>query len=148
MVENEDKHVTNISWTVYWKLLSLSVAWILFELWSVADGCPSLCTARLSSAIIVSWTSLPLSQQLNQNSKNLFLFISLTVLGIQGVFASLIGAVFLYLSNSLHNSMLNRVAYASMLFFNSNPLGRIINRFSKDTALSDNVVTAQAFLWF
>ena len=53
----------------------------------------------------------------------------------------------MHLSNSLHNTMLKRVAHAPMLFFNSNPMGRIINRFSKDTAMADSVVTFQVIQW-
>ena len=39
--------------------------------------------------------------------------------------------------------MLRRVVRAPMRFFYSNPLGRIINRFSKDTAMADSVVVLQ-----
>ena len=73
--------------------------------------------------------------------------ISVIAVLTSGFTAFLSGAVFLNLSNSLHNAMLKRVTYASMSFFNSNPLGRIINRFSKDTALADSVVTAQMLYW-
>ena len=55
--------------------------------------------------------------------------------------------IFVSLSNSLHNSMLKRVAHAPMRFFTSNPLGRIINRFSKDRAMADSVVTYQVIQW-
>ena len=73
--------------------------------------------------------------------------ISVVAIGISGAMAFLIVAIFVHLSNTLHNSMLRRVAHAPMRFFNSNPLGRIINRFSKDTAMADSVVTFQAVQW-
>lgn len=41
----------------------------------------------------------------------------------------------LYAARSLHNAMLNSILRAPMVFFHTNPLGRIINRFAKD--LSD-----------
>lgn len=38
----------------------------------------------------------------------------------------------LYAARKLHNAMLNSILRAPMVFFHTNPLGRIINRFSKD----------------
>lgn len=38
----------------------------------------------------------------------------------------------LYAARRLHNAMLNAVLRAPMLFFHTNPLGRVINRFAKD----------------
>ena len=44
--------------------------------------------------------------------------------------------------------MLRRVTRAPMSFFNSNPLGRIVNRFSKDTGRADSVVGYWMIHWF
>ncbi|GJV24846.1 ABC transporter C family member 2 isoform X1 [Tanacetum coccineum] len=38
----------------------------------------------------------------------------------------------LYAARRLHNAMLNSILRAPMVFFHTNPLGRIINRFAKD----------------
>jgi len=35
-------------------------------------------------------------------------------------------------SNAMHNAMLKSIFHAPLLFFNQNPVGRILNRFSKD----------------
>ena len=69
--------------------------------------------------------------------------ISLASLGTAGLASFLIGAIFVNLSNGLHAAMLKRVSRAPMHFFDSNPLGRIINRFSKDTAMADSVIPYQ-----
>ena len=96
---------------------------------------------------IASWAALPYSQQEHSDTKIQFTILSSIQIGIAGLTAFLIGAVLIHLSNSLHNSMLQRVAHAPMQFFHSNPLGRIINRFSKDTAMGDSVVTSQIMVW-
>ena len=43
-------------------------------------------------------------------------------------------------SNRLHDLALVRVARAPMLFFDSNPVGRILNRFAKDLATLDDML--------
>lgn len=43
-------------------------------------------------------------------------------------------------SRSLHNGLLTNILHSPMTFFESNPLGRIINRFSKDMEMVDDLV--------
>ena len=69
-----------------------------------------------------------------------FVFISVVSVILSGLTTILITYTLLNLSNRLHNSMLLRVSRAPMSFFTSNPLGRIINRFSKDTAMADSTL--------
>ena len=81
---------------------------------------------------IASWASLPLSQQEHSSNKASFTLFSLVSIFLSGIVAFLSGAVFIRLSNSIHNSMSRRVAHAPTCFFRSNPLGRIVSHFSKD----------------
>ena len=43
-------------------------------------------------------------------------------------------------ATNLHNTMAERVLRANILFFDSNPIGRIVTRFSKDLIMFDLVV--------
>lgn len=43
-------------------------------------------------------------------------------------------------SQNLHNSMFRGITRASMYFFNTNPSGRILNRFSKDMGQIDEIL--------
>lgn len=43
-------------------------------------------------------------------------------------------------SENLHDKMLTRVARSKILFFDSNPVGRILARFSKDISVIDNLL--------
>ncbi|KAJ8983678.1 hypothetical protein NQ317_003466 [Molorchus minor] len=43
-------------------------------------------------------------------------------------------------STRLHNFMFNKIVYATMRFFNTNPPGRILNRFSKDIGNIDELL--------
>lgn len=44
---------------------------------------------------------------------------------------------FVSASNNLHNNMFSKIVHAPMRFFNLNPSGRILNRFSKDINMVD-----------
>ena len=96
---------------------------------------------------IASLAALPYSQQQHSDTKIQFSVVSFIQIAIGALTPFLIGVIFIHLSKLLHNSMLKRVTHAPMLFFHSNPLGRIINRFSKDTAMADSVITSQVMVW-
>ncbi|XP_018564796.1 multidrug resistance-associated protein 4-like [Anoplophora glabripennis] len=49
-------------------------------------------------------------------------------------------------SKALHKKMLNNILHAPIRFFETNPSGRILNRFSKDLGSVDEVLPG-AFLW-
>ncbi|XP_065177457.1 ATP-binding cassette sub-family C member 4-like [Sycon ciliatum] len=49
----------------------------------------------------------------------------------------LVRFIFFFSSNTLHSRMLSSVLAAPMLFFDTNPSGRVLNRFSKDISLLD-----------
>lgn len=62
----------------------------------------------------------------------------------QAIFFFFMGALFALLtfiaSKKLHNDALLRVMYAPMSFFETTPLGRIMNRFAKDIDTIDNML--------
>ncbi|GFR66633.1 LOW QUALITY PROTEIN: multidrug resistance-associated protein 1 [Elysia marginata] len=66
----------------------------------------------------------------------LFIFIYACVASLRMVAASA----------NLHNSMLDRVLKAPMSFFDSTPLGRIVNRFSRDIETLDNQLPNIVFM--
>ena len=56
--------------------------------------------------------------------------------------------VVLFIGKNLHNKMIVQVSRAMTSFFDSNPSGRIINRFSKDTAVMDVQLPMMFFFFF
>lgn len=47
---------------------------------------------------------------------------------------------FMRASINLHNSIFEKILNASMTFFNANPTGRILNRFSNDMGIIDEYI--------
>ena len=70
---------------------------------------------------------------------------------LQSVFVLIGTMVFLVFSleasQQLHNSMVDRIMKAPMSFFDTNPLGRILNRFSKDIDVIDSTLPAFVRSW-
>ena len=75
-------------------------------------------------------------------------------LGVYGSFGAAIGIIngllAIYFSIStlkastvMHNNMLNRVMKSPMSFFDTTPIGRIINRFSSDVSSCDTTLPGQ-----
>ena len=67
------------------------------------------------------------------------------VLMTVAVFVSVVGCYFLYYttlrsSEKLHDRMATNVVQAPVLFFDTNPSGRIMNRFSKDIGSMDDML--------
>ena len=54
----------------------------------------------------------------------------------------------LLISKNLHNRMLKKISRAPLQFFDSNPSGRIINRFSKDTSIADSNLPLQFLIFY
>ena len=90
------------------------------------------------------WLSyLTKKQQLDQqDTTNLVVYGSLV--GASFLFALIRGYVFLLASlrcsERLHHRMVAAVLQAPLLFFDANPVGRILNRFSKDVGCMDELL--------
>lgn len=54
----------------------------------------------------------------------------------------------LYASQLMHDAMLSRIMHCPMSFFDTTPIGRIVNRFAKDVDTLDNILsmTIRTFL--
>ena len=64
----------------------------------------------------------------------------------------MIGSLILYLGSVragrlLHASILRNIMTSPMVFFDTNPIGRILNRFSKDIDTVDNMIARSFHSW-
>ena len=59
----------------------------------------------------------------------------------------IVGLLTLYQTKKLHNEMVKKIVRGKVSFFDQNPVGRILNRFSKDISVGD-VVLPTIFSWF
>jgi ABC-type multidrug transport system fused ATPase/permease subunit len=137
LITEEEKIEGGISYKDYKDLASFSLGQITIWLyWFVNLMATVLQLAP--SYIIAAWVNLEFKeQQLNTTYPMLF---GATIFGFifLGFLRALLCVAFmLQASTNMHNTMAQKVLRANILFFDSNPIGRVITRFSKDMMIID-----------
>eukprot|EP00249_Psilotum_nudum_P023194 c28783_g1_i1 orf=631-5508(+) len=139
LIKQEERETGIVSWSVlqryknalggFWVVAILFLCYIMVE------------TFRVSSSTWLSiWTDSSEKSHGSLFYNGIYAFLSFCQ-----VLVTLCNSFWLILSSlraaqSLHDGMLCAILRAPMSFFNSNPLGRIINRFAKDTSDIDRNV--------
>ncbi|KAI3680994.1 hypothetical protein L6452_35774 [Arctium lappa] len=98
-----------------------------------------MCYASTETLRILSstWLSIWTDESSPKTHSPLFYNLIYALLSLAQVLVTLANSFWLIITSliaarKLHNLMLNSILRAPMVFFHTNPLGRIINRFSKD----------------
>ena len=104
-----------------------------------------LCFVLIGSLILPDWWLLHLTRQSHewqQQTENLYIYgglvaaaLILSIMRAAAFFNAAINS-----SKHLHTSMLSAVLRAPILFFDTNPIGRILNRFSRDIGIMDELL--------
>ncbi|KAF5736367.1 putative mgatp-energized glutathione s-conjugate pump [Tripterygium wilfordii] len=132
LIKAEERETGVVSWNVlmryknalggFWVVTILFICYLLIEV------------LRVSSS---TWLSFWTDQSTSENYKPGFYILIYAVLALGQVTVTLANSYCLIISSlraskTLHDAMLNSILRAPMLFFHTNPTGRIINRFAKD----------------
>lgn len=94
----------------------------------------------LTTYSLSNWTNQDADEQKKSIYPGLFAasigaFVIVTIIRAATLFAIILNG-----NTRLHQSMSNMVIKANILFFDSNPIGRIVTRFSKDIMLLDAIM--------
>ncbi|KAN0028502.1 hypothetical protein ACTFIV_010347 [Dictyostelium citrinum] len=131
LLVEEDRNEGSVSFKVYKEYFKHGASMPLFI---------TTCTVYMISQIIYQMSDFWLStwSQRSIPDKTDKFYISIYILFIVGFIIFLVIRYFMLAhvtfsaSKNLHSSLLNSVCFASCQFFDTNPSGRILNRFSKD----------------
>ncbi|EAT43549.1 AAEL005026-PA [Aedes aegypti] len=140
LMSKEESKSGAVSWEVYWMFLKAFGATLGF--WTFAFSVLTQISGIFSSLWLSKWTEDPVAAA-DTTTRNIYLMIY----GSFGILQSLslfIGAVVLALgclraSRNLHNGLLDTILRLPMSFYDATPIGRILNRFSKDVDVLDSV---------
>ncbi|XP_051136193.1 ABC transporter C family member 2-like isoform X2 [Andrographis paniculata] len=144
LIKQEERETGVVNWHVLMRYKNaLGGAWVVIILFTCYVLTEVL---RVSCSIWISyWTDQSSSDQHGPIFYNLVYFI----LSLGQVLVTLASSFWLivssiYAARRLHNAMLNSILRAPMIFFHTNPLGRIINRLAKDLGDIDRILAPYA----
>ncbi|OIS99286.1 PREDICTED: ABC transporter C family member 2-like [Nicotiana attenuata] len=140
LIKQEERETGVVSWNVLTRYKNaLGGSWVVVILFL----CYFLIEAlRVGSSTWLSfWTDQSSSTRYSAGFYNLIY----SLLSLGQVMVTLTNSFWLitsslYAARRLHDAMLNSILRAPMVFFHTNPLGRIINRFAKDLGDIDRTV--------
>ncbi|KAL9978591.1 hypothetical protein ACROYT_G016125 [Oculina patagonica] len=140
--EEEDRMVGTVKWWLYWKYFKAALPTVLiiglivfFAIVQVFWIAPYWWLSRISE--------MPLEQQ--KSFTTLVVYGSIVTVSL---LLTIISSFCFYLaalktSENLHDQMTKSVMKAPVLFFDTNPVGRVLNRFSKDIGSMDDILPGQ-----
>jgi len=92
----------------------------------------------IPSYVLAKWTGLPLEEYLDGDMYIKIFVYSILIYMLLVLIRSTVMYFILGIANSnIHNKMAERVIRSPILFFDSNPIGRISTRFSRDLVVLD-----------
>uniref|UniRef100_A0A7N0T3Q1 ABC-type xenobiotic transporter n=1 Tax=Kalanchoe fedtschenkoi TaxID=63787 RepID=A0A7N0T3Q1_KALFE len=132
LVKKEERETGVISWKVLMRYqTALGGTWVVVILFSCYISTEIL---RVSSS---TWLSRWSNRSSSTADKTLYYNLIYALLSFGQVMVTLMNSYWLiisslYAARRLHDAMLSSILRAPMVFFHTNPSGRIINRFAKD----------------
>ncbi|XP_034472333.1 probable multidrug resistance-associated protein lethal(2)03659 [Drosophila innubila] len=134
----ESRSAGKIGWDMYQKYFAAGCSWFVFLL--VVFLC-------IGTQVMASWGDYFLSYWVKNNSSSsidiyYFAAINIALILFSVLRTILFFNVSMHSSTQLHDSMFRGITHAAMYFFNTNPSGRILNRFAMDLGQVDEVLPA------
>jgi len=140
--EEEERMVGSVKWWLYWKyfratlpkilIISLIIFFAIAQVFLIA---PSWWLSRM--------TEMPFNQQKSYPTLLVYGSIVTGSLLLTTISSFCFYLAALKASENLHDQMTKAVMNAPVLFFDTNPVGRILNRFSKDVGCMDDILPGQ-----
>ncbi|EGV65694.1 P-loop containing nucleoside triphosphate hydrolase protein [Yamadazyma tenuis ATCC 10573] len=149
VVEAEEKGANSISWDVYKKYIDLGSG--IFG-WAAAPIFIFLmCLATFCQVFTNTWLSYWMERKFPGKSDHFYVGFYVAFAFLTVIFTAIEFTMLAYM-NSKSAEILNvraveKVLHAPMSFMDTNPLGRILNRFTKDTDSLDNEIGEQLRLF-
>nr|AHK05647.1 ATP-binding cassette transporter sub-family C member 1 isoform X7 [Tigriopus japonicus] len=151
LVDDEEAMIGKVNWKVYlsyMKDLGNIISVISFLLYMVGQGLESGSSYWLSF-----WADSNGADPATANDKTPFYLGVYSGIGALQIIIMIVREIVLFIacadaSNLIHARLLSKVVSSPMSFFDTNPIGRIVNRFSADIGTVDDGIPFQISLLF
>ncbi|WFD23830.1 hypothetical protein MEQU1_002524 [Malassezia equina] len=137
-MESEERNTGAVDGAVWMSYLKAGRSWFIIPLVLLAGSCMQA-SVNLSSYWIVWWEKWVL-QGLTRTGLEVGIYVMLGIMQLifNFVMDVALGLLTVFASRALHDRAIKRVMYSPMAWFDTTPIGRIINRFGKDIDVLDN----------
>jgi hypothetical protein len=150
IIKEEDVASGEVSWSTYKELFSFAFGGIWgIVLVIVLHVMINACAVAVSLYLAFTLTFMfdpsvelsPSEKEARNKQYNIFLLTIICIALVSSFIGKIISnKIFMSINRRLHDRIVKRVLNANIRFFEENPQGRILNRFSKDIATLDNLV--------
>lgn len=149
IVNQESRAVNSVGSQVYINFIKAATSnyWVLFIIFAIAIGCVTAFFSLFSSVWLSFWTAAKFNEKRSFYmgfyalwAMLFFVFILIELVTI--------ATVCIVSAKNLHKHSLHNVLYAPMSFMDVTPIGRILNRFTKDIDALDNQMPYVSVLGF
>ncbi|KAI3905507.1 hypothetical protein MKW98_013666, partial [Papaver atlanticum] len=148
LVKQEERETGVVSWNVLMRYKNaLGGLWVVMILFSCYVSTEVL--RILSSTWLSAWTDRSTAKTHGPGFYNLvyaLLSFGQVLISLTNSYWLIISS--LYAAKRLHDAMLHSILRSPMLFFHTNPIGRVINRFAKDLGDIDRNVAIYVNMFF
>lgn len=142
LVADEEKSINAIGWDVYGRYILTGVDgfkgnWLLYWLFI------TIVLTTFFNLFTNNWLSFWIQMKFDRsNGWYIGLYVMFTVLAVLFMVAQFCGVIYVLnrASRILNIKALERVLHTPMSFMDTTPMGRVINRFTKDTDTLDNEI--------
>ncbi|ETN38990.1 uncharacterized protein HMPREF1541_07032 [Cyphellophora europaea CBS 101466] len=146
LMQQEERATKSVSWSVWGAYVKSSGWWGMWPLIAI-----SLVLSQGSNIVTSLWLSWWVSDHFGYSTGayiGIYAALGVTQATLMFVFATILSTAGTNASKVLLQKALTRVLRAPMAFFDTTPLGRITNRFSKDVDSMDNNLTDAMRMYF
>ncbi|KAK7503044.1 hypothetical protein BaRGS_00005670, partial [Batillaria attramentaria] len=157
LIEEESVESGRVSLSVYMELARALggryalLMLVLFTIYNIASLGGNLWLSAWTDDTELSNSSLPADSSRRQDLNSFYLGVYAALGVAQTVFVVIYSVIMafrhIHASKLLHRKMLQRLLRAPMSFFDTTPLGRIVNRFSQDMDMMDNEICLDVEIW-
>uniref|UniRef100_A0A0L0P6Y1 Multi drug resistance-associated protein n=1 Tax=Candidozyma auris TaxID=498019 RepID=A0A0L0P6Y1_CANAR len=148
-VEDEDKAVNAISWTVYKNYINLGAG--IFGYTAAPVFLFLVAIATFCQLFTNTWLSFWMEKRFKQLSDHFYVGFYVAFAFLTVFFTGIQFTMLAYMNNRsaelLNVKAVEKILHCPMSFMDTNPLGRVLNRFTKDTDSLDNEIGEQLRLF-